>query len=160
MRAVLAVEDADRQLQAGEDAAARQVGLGQVMAVNLTSHRVEHPELVVPLVGAVEVAVLGDIHVVDEREGVAELPFLDFRLRQLFGRTVVMARLNRLAVETLFQDRGEPLLLRAGDCRKVTFHLADRSYPGVMAARGSGGRVAHLVAVVALADKALAIVLP
>ncbi|MNZ52575.1 hypothetical protein D3C78_704240 [compost metagenome] len=115
MRAVLAVKDADGQLQAGEHAAARQVGVWQGMAVNLAGHRVEHPELVVALVGAVELAVLGDIHVVDERQGVAELPFLDLRLRQLCGRTVVMARLNRFAVETLFQDGGEPLLLRAGD---------------------------------------------
>ena len=64
MRAVLAGEDADRQPEAGERAALREIDVGLLVRFDLPGLAVELPDDVVAFVGPIEMAVLADIRIV------------------------------------------------------------------------------------------------
>ena len=104
-------------------------------------------------VGAVKEPVLRDVHVVDERQCVAHQPLFDLGAGHFGGGAVVVFRLHRFAVEPVRQDARHRFFLPARDHREHAFHLADRADPPFVALRYSCRGVAHLVAVIALADE-------
>lgn len=153
MRAVLAGELADRQLHPRKQPAARQAGRGQLVLFDLARVAVEHPQDVGAFIGAIEQPVLADIRVVDEGIAIANQPLAHFGAGKFGACAIVLAGLERLAVEPLPQHLGDRPAFGLAGHRQHVFHLVDLGDPLLVVARDAGPAVADLVAIVALADK-------
>jgi hypothetical protein len=127
--------------------------LGRGVLVDLAGLAVQHPDEVVTFVGSVKLLVLRHVKIVDEGQGVADQPLFNLGTREFRARAVVVRRLDRLAIETLGQHARDGLDLAGRQHRQHAFHLVDGLYPVFMAAGNAGCRIAHLVAIVALADE-------
>ena len=154
VRAVGAGENADRQAysaQATADLVIRfQRDIDHFDRIGLA---IQDEDDILAFVDAVELLIITDHGVVDERQRITGMPFLNARLGHFGTEWSRLYGDYRFAIESIDVQLLDALVFAIRDVGAIAFHAPDGFAPFAFGARAAGQAVALLMAIAALGDE-------